>query len=62
MQFSSGQLTFALVFFIGFIIFMVFAYRGDRKTTREYYKGAWKVLIGIIVMFVILYGLMRSLH
>lgn len=62
MQFSSGQLIFALVFFLAFIIFMVFAYRGDRRVNRFHYRGAWKVLIAIVAIFIVLYGLMRSLH
>ncbi len=62
MQFSSGQMAFALFFLLGFVLLMIFAYRGDRKTTRKYYPGSWKVLLGIFVMFVVLYGLMRSLH
>jgi len=62
MNFSSGQLTFALIFLVTFIIVMVFAYRKDAKANRIHYKGAYKVLFAMAIVFILVYGLIRALH
>jgi hypothetical protein len=62
MNFSSGQVIFALSFLIVFIVLMVFAYKKDAAVSRIHYKGAYKVLVAIAVVFVLVYGLIRALH
>ncbi len=47
-MFSNGQIIFAILFAIAFIIFLVYAYRKDIKLHRKYYKGSIWVLIGFI--------------
>jgi len=47
-MFSNGQIIFAILFAIAFIIFLVYAYRKDIKLHRKYYKGSVWVLIGFI--------------
>uniref|UniRef100_UPI001ABCADF1 hypothetical protein n=1 Tax=Flavobacterium psychrophilum TaxID=96345 RepID=UPI001ABCADF1 len=39
-MFSSGQLLFAAIFAISFIVIMIFAYRKDLKIHKQYYKGS----------------------
>jgi cbb3-type cytochrome oxidase subunit 3 len=53
---SRGQIIFAIIFLICFIIGMVWAYRSDRKVNRLYYKGVWVVLVAMIA-FIALYNL-----
>lgn len=54
-MFSSGQLIFALLFFIVFVVAMVISYRKDVKIHEKYYKGNFKVLIGFFVFIVLLF-------
>lgn len=54
-MFSSGQLIFALLFFIAFVIAMVISYRKDFKIHEKYYKGNFKVLIGFFIFIVLLF-------
>lgn len=62
MNFSTGQLTFALIFLVAFVLLMIFAYRKDARINRIHYKGAYKVLIAIGLVFAIVYALIRILH
>ena len=46
-MFSTGQLIFAVLFFIAFVIVMIFSYRKDIQVHQKFYKGNYKVLIAI---------------
>ncbi|MAX81015.1 MAG: hypothetical protein CL843_12685 [Crocinitomicaceae bacterium] len=61
MAFSDGQLLFAAIFLVFFIVFMVFAYRKDFKISSWYTKGAWKVLLIVIGIFAFFYLVVRLL-
>lgn len=54
-MFSQGQLVFACLFFIAFVIAMIYAYRKDLMLHKVYYKGNYKILIGFIVFIAILF-------
>jgi hypothetical protein len=54
-MFSQGQLVFALIFFISFIIAMVFAYKKDAVLHQLFYKGNYKILIGFGIFIVLLF-------
>jgi ABC-type transport system involved in cytochrome c biogenesis permease component len=47
-MFTTGQLIFALLFFISFVVVLAFQYRKDRKLHRRYYKGTVWILIAFI--------------
>ncbi len=47
-MFSSGQITFGILFAIVFAIVLVYAYRKDLKLHERYYKGSIWVLIAFI--------------
>tara|TARA_R100000935_G_scaffold9625_1_gene19520 strand:+ start:3103 stop:3291 length:189 start_codon:yes stop_codon:yes gene_type:complete len=51
---STGQLIFAICFFIAFVIIVAISYRKDKKLHRKYYKGNIWVLFGFIVFFLLL--------
>jgi len=56
MNFSSGQLTFALIFLIAFVIGISYAYYKDRATIKTYYKRMPLYIllgIGVVVGFYI---------
>ncbi len=54
-MFSTGQLIFAGLFLIAFIIVMIFSYRKDTRLHKKYYKGSIYVLIGFIIFILLLF-------
>ena len=61
-MFSKGQLIFALVFFVAFVIFITLAYRKDKGNNKIMFKGSYKVLIFALFIFFALYGLVKLKH
>ncbi|MDI5899370.1 hypothetical protein [Flavobacterium yafengii] len=54
-MFSQGQLVFAGLFLVAFIIAAIYAYRKDIKIHKEFYKGNYKILIGFGIFIGILF-------
>ena len=54
-MFSQGQLIFAVVFLIAFVIAAVVVYRKDKVLHSIYYKGSYKVLIGFLLFIAFLF-------
>lgn len=54
-MFSSGQLIFAAVFVVFFILTMIYLYRKDVGLHKLHYKGSFKVLIGFILFIIFLF-------
>ena len=54
-MFSTGQLIFAAIFLLVFIVVMVYSYRKDLKLHRKYYRGTTYILIGFIVFIIFLF-------
>ncbi|UYW02317.1 hypothetical protein K5I29_05305 [Flavobacterium agricola] len=53
MNFTSGQITFGIIFAICFTLAIIFMYRKDLKIHNAYYKGTkWIVLafLGFIAL------------
>ncbi len=61
-MFTTGQLTFALLFFISFVIIIIWSYRKDLKLHQKYYKGSYWVFIGIVLFLTILYVIKQFLY
>lgn len=61
-MFSKGQLIFALVFFISFVVGIALAYRKDKYQNASFFKGSYKVLIFIVFVFFALYGVVKLKH
>ncbi len=62
MDITRGHWIFALLFTIGFIIMMFFAYRDDIKANPQYFKGSWKItliIVGSIMVLVVIKILFR---
>lgn len=47
-MFTTGQLLFAALFAIAFLIALIFAYRKDIKLHKKYYPGTVWVLIAFV--------------
>lgn len=54
-MFSTGQLIFAAIFFICFVIAMYIAYGKDKSLHQKFYKGSYKILIGFIIFILLLF-------
>jgi len=61
-MFSTGQLIFAGLFLISFIIIMIFSYKKDIKLHNKYYKGSLYVLIGFIAFILLLFLIKTKLN
>ncbi len=53
-MFSTGQLIFAVLFVVAFVIIMIVMYRKDKKLHRKQYKGSVWILVGFIVFVLLL--------
>jgi hypothetical protein len=54
-MFSSGQITFGVIFAICFIIAMIYMYRKDLAIHKSYYKGTKWVLFSFFAFVIILF-------
>ncbi len=61
-MFSKGQLIFAVLFIVAFIISMIWSYRKDIKIHRKYYKNTFIIIIAIFLVITIFALITFSLH
>jgi hypothetical membrane protein len=59
-MFSSGQLVFAILFFISFVAIITISYKKDLKGLKGSYNGIRWVIIGF-VCFVLLLVILKKL-
>lgn len=55
MDFTTGQIVFAVLFFLAFVVIIFFSYRKDLKLHRKYYKGTFYILIGFLLFIGLLF-------
>lgn len=61
-MFSSGQITFAIVFFVAFIVGIFIAYSKDKSKNRLMFKDTYKVLLFVVFVFFALFFLVKVKH
>jgi cytochrome bd-type quinol oxidase subunit 1 len=54
-MFSTGQLIFAGLFFVAFVVITIFSYGKDKKTHKKNYKGVKWVGLFFIIFIIILF-------
>lgn len=54
-MFTTGQWTFAALFFTAFVILIYFAYGKDKALHQKEYKGSYKILIGFLFFVALLF-------
>ncbi|SHF72937.1 hypothetical protein SAMN05444396_10198 [Flavobacterium segetis] len=54
-MFSQGQLVFAGLFFIAFVIAVYYAYRKDLALHKIFYKDNYKILIAFVGFIAVLF-------
>jgi hypothetical protein len=62
-MFTTGEIVFAVSFFVVFVVVMLWSYKKDSISDKIHFKGASKTLLIIILvfLFLILYVKMRNL-
>ena len=61
-MFSRGQVIFAFLFFVAFVIGITLAYRKDKGDNKALFKGSYKILLFSIFIFFALYGMVKLKH
>lgn len=54
-MFSTGQLIFAVLFFLAFVVVVTLSYKKDKKLHRKNYKGVVWILVSFITFIIILF-------
>nr|WP_228235356.1 hypothetical protein [Muricauda sp. M10] len=54
-MFSTGQLIFAILFFVAFVVIVTLSYKKDKKLHRKNYKGVIWILVSFITFIIILF-------
>ena len=54
-MFTTGQWTFAAIFFVCFVIAAYFAYGRDKALHQKVYKGSYKILLGFLIFIALLF-------
>ncbi|HTB32208.1 MAG TPA: hypothetical protein VK808_09290 [Bacteroidia bacterium] len=57
---TKGQGLFFIGFAAVFAVIMVVLYRQDFKRDSTYFKGTWKIFLGIIIVFAVLFSIVLS--
>ncbi len=57
---TKGQALFFIGFAAVFAVVMIFLYRQDFKRDSSYFKGTWKIFLGIILVFAVLFSIVLS--
>ena len=57
---TKGQGLFFLGFAAIFGVILIFLYRQDFKRDSAYFKGTWKIFVGIILVFAVLFSIVLS--
>ena len=58
-MFSTGQIIFAILFFVGFLLLVIISYNKDLKRLKGIYSGVKWVIFGFIVFVSLLVILKR---
>ncbi|MDN6280280.1 MAG: hypothetical protein L0J45_04675 [Psychroflexus sp.] len=61
-MFSTGQLIFAISFFIVFVIVIIFTYRKDKALRAIHYKNSRYVIYAFFVFLIVLFLMKFILH
>jgi len=54
-MFTTGQLIFAGIFIVVFVIAMIYAYGKDKALHNKFYKGNYKILLGFFGFVLLLF-------
>jgi len=61
-MFTPGKIAFALIFLAVFIIGMVWSYKKDSFSNKIHFKGAFKIIIFIVLVILALFLFVKLRH
>jgi hypothetical protein len=61
-MFTVGKIVFTGFFILVFIAAMFWSYQKDKKVNLLYFKGASKILLGIILVLTLLVVFVKNRH
>jgi hypothetical protein len=61
-MFTTGRIIFTVLFIIGFVGVMIYAYRKDLKINRMHFPKTYRILLGIILIASILFFVVKFKH
>lgn len=59
MNVGKGHWIFALIFFIAFVVYMIWAYRKDKSVSRFHFNGSYLIIIFMILVLVLVYTFIK---
>lgn len=62
MDFTTGQIVFAVLFFIAFVVIITISYRKDLKLHQKYYTGTFYILLGFLLFIGLLFVIKHFLN
>lgn len=57
---TKGQALFFLIAMALFAVLMIILYKQDYKRDSSYFRGTWKIFVGIIIVFAVLFMIVMS--
>lgn len=58
-MFTTGRVLFTIFFIIAFVVIMIYAYRKDLKINRRYFPKSYRIIIGIVLIFIVLFLIVK---
>jgi hypothetical protein len=56
---TTGRVVFAILFFLGFVLLMIYSYRKDLKINRMHFAKSYRILLVIMLIFTILFFIVK---
>lgn len=60
-MFTTGQLIFAGIFVVAFVVALYFSYKSDKSLHQKFYKGNYKILILFALFIAFLFMIKKFL-
>jgi len=61
-MFTTGQLIFAIIFLLSFVLLMIWSYRKDLKSNKYYYKNVWVIGLAVLVIIALFTIITFAVH
>lgn len=59
MNVGKGHWIFALIFFLAFVAYMIWAYRKDKSVSNRHYKGSYLVIIFMLLILGLVFAFVK---
>ena len=59
MNVGKGHWIFALIFFLAFVGYMVWAYSKDKAVSKKHYKGSYLIILFMLLVLATVYAFVK---